>query len=138
MCYVVSSILNSFHLLQHSLRLKFVARMLANKESYQNFLDSSQEDYFEELRNELEYFKRTKIVTLLDMYRIKKKLLPMVDVWIALKEVSYSTVLKIHENLLLDALRSEDCLSEMTKMVNENKYILRSIMKKLLELLVGQ
>ena len=50
----------------------------------------------------------------------------MLDAWLDLHELTYKSLLKLHENLLFNALRYEGSLSDVTKMVNKNKYVLRN------------
>ncbi len=102
------------------------------EENFQNLSESSPDQFLDELKQELVYFQRTKIITLLDIYRIRKRLLPQLDVWLSSKNLSYVSLLKLHENLLLHALRYEESLSVITQMVNENKYILRNSLKTLI------
>lgn len=101
-------------------------------ENFKNLLESNPAEFLSELRQELLYFQRTKIVTLLDIYRIRKVLLPQLDVWLSSENLSYPSLLKLHENLLLHALRHETNLSDITQMVNENKYVLRNGIKTLI------
>ena len=101
------------------------------EEDFQNLSENSPDIFLDELRQELLYFQRTKIITLLDIYRIRKRLLPQLDVWLSSKNLSYVSLLKLHENLLLHALRHEESLSVITQMVNENKYILRNSLRTL-------
>ena len=96
------------------------------EENFQKLLENDPEQFLSELKAELQYFQRTKIVTLLDVYRLRKRLLPMLDVWMYSEELSYESLLKLHENLLLHALRNEMNLSVVVQMINENKYIFRS------------
>lgn len=91
--------------------------------------DDRYPDPIEELREELRYFQKTKIVTLLDMYRIRILLLPQLERWLACKDYSYKSLLKQHETLLFHALKHESSLSDVTQMVNENKWVLRNAMK---------
>ena len=102
------------------------------EENFQSLSENNPEKFIDELRQELIYFQRTKIVTLLDIYRIRKRLLPQLDVWLSSKNLSYESLLKLHENLLLHALRHEESLSDITQMVNENKYVLRNGIKTII------
>ena len=105
------------------------------EENFEKSLEHSLETFTIDLKEELKYFKGTKIVTLLDIYRIRKRLLPMLDVWLTSQEKSYKFLLKLHENLLFHALRFERSLSDITRMVNENKYVFRNGLKTLLNTL---
>ena len=106
--------------------------ILSAEGNSRTLLESNREEFLEELKEELLYFHRTKIVMLLDVYRIRKLLLPRLDVWLSSQNLSYESLLKIHENLLLYALRHETNLSDITQMVNENKYVLRNGIKTLM------
>ena len=103
--------------------------VLSNEENFQSLCFNSQEKFLDELRQELFYFLRTKIITLLDTYRIQTRLIPLLNVWLSSKELSYESLLKLQENLLFHALQCEEDLSDITQMVNENKYVLRSGIK---------
>ena len=75
--------------------------ILSAEGNSRTLLESNREEFLEELKEELLYFHRTKIVMLLDVYRIRKLLLPRLDVWLSSQNLSYESLLKIHENLLL-------------------------------------
>ena len=109
--------------------------VLLIEEYFDSSLENSPETFLADLRQELQYFQRTKIVTLLDIYRIRKRLLPMLDAWLDLHELTYKSLLKLHENLLFHALRYEENLSDVNKMVYENKYVLRNGIRSILEIL---
>ena len=101
------------------------------EEDFEDLYMRSPSMFFEELKSEITYFQRTKVITLLDIYRIRKRLLPMLDVWISSQNKVYESVLNRYENLLLHALRVEPSLSDVTKMINDNKYGLRNVLKLL-------
>lgn len=98
-------------------------------EDFSDLFHKSPEGFTEELVKDLKYYQKTKIVTYLDLYRIRKRLLPMLDVWISSRYDDDLPILNIHEDLLLQALRTETSLSDLREMINENKYIFRNIMK---------
>ena len=98
-------------------------------------MDEEPEYFLEELRHELTYFQRTKVLTLLDIYRIQRNLLPLLDIWLSSQNLEYDNLLRFNENLLLHALRCTSNLSDLALMVNENKYTLRHGMKTLIKTL---
>ncbi len=108
------------------------------EESFQNLLESSLDKFRDDLIQELQYFHRTKMITMLDIYRIRMRLLPMLDVWLSSQNMTYESQLKPHEDLLFHALRFERSLSDITRMMNENKYILRNGIKTMLCTLTDQ
>ena len=112
--------------------------LMKSKQTFQHMLESSPDKFCEELRQELQYFHRTKIITLLDIYRTRVMLLPMLDVWLAYQKLTYEYLLKPHEDLLLYALRCERSLADINQMINENKYILRNSIKTMLSTLPDQ
>ena len=107
-------------------------------EYFQKMFESSFDKFLDELRQELQYFQRTKIITLLDICRIRLRLLPMLDVWLQSRELDYESLLRMHENILLYALRNEKSLTDVAQMVNDNKYILRNSLKTLISTLPEQ
>ena len=121
------------YIINHSLVLFIVTMVLMTSidECFGKALDNCVDTFLSDLKQELQYFQRTKIVTLLDICRIRKKLLPMLDAWLTSLEETYESLLKFHECLLLNALRYEGNLSDITQMVNENKYIFRNGIKTL-------
>ena len=64
-----------------------------------------------------------------DIYRIRKRLLPMFDILISTQSKSYEDILNTHENIVLQAIREELNLSDVTQMANENKYMLCNCFK---------
>ena len=46
-------------------------------------MEEEPEYFLQELRHELTYFQRTKVLTLLDIY-IQKNLLPLLDIWLSI------------------------------------------------------
>ena len=101
------------------------------EEDFEDLYINNPNAFFDDLRSEIIYYQRTKVITLLDIYRIRKRLLPMLDVWISSQNKVYESVLNRYENLLLHALRVEPSLSDVTKMMNDNKYGLRNVLKLL-------
>ena len=108
---------------------------MSRNEDFTELFLNSHDEFIEELTKELKYYKRTKIISFLDLYRIRKRVLPMLDVWISSRDKSYATVLNIPEDLLLQAIREEENLCDLKEMVNENKYILRNAVKLFLSTL---
>ncbi len=108
------------------------------EENFTNLLETSLDTFCEQLRQELQYFHRTKIITLLDIYRARMRLLPMLDVWLSSQNLTYESLLKPHEDLLLYALRCEKSLTDIKQMINENKYILRNGIRAMLSTLPDQ
>ena len=96
---------------------------------------TSPSSFFEELHGELIYYQRTKIITMLDIYRIRRIMLPFLQVWLNSKEKTFDSILNKQECILLHALREESCLSDVTKLVNDNKYMLRGCFKAFIETL---
>ena len=96
---------------------------------------NSPDDFFEELRSELRYYQRTKIITMLDIYRIRKKTLPLLDVWFSARDKVFESILNSYENLLMLAIRDEPSLSDVTALTNENKYVLRNCMRLFMDTL---
>ena len=105
------------------------------EEDFENLFLNSPDKFFDNLKTELTYYQRTKFITFLDIYRIKRRLLLMLDVWVASQNKVYESFLNIHENLLVYALRYEPSLSDVTRLVNDNKYTLRNILKVFLSTL---
>ena len=105
------------------------------EDNAQDLLHNNTEKFLHDLRRELHYFHRTKIVTLMDVYRIRKRLIPRLDAWICSENLSYNSLLKIPESLLFHALRCESSLSDIKQMVNENKYTFRNGIKTIFETL---
>ena len=103
--------------------------MQANRADFQEFFISSPSEFLNELQSELLYYQRTKIITMFDIYRIRKRVLPMFDVFISTQSKSYKDILNVHENIVLQAIREEPNLSDVTQMANENKYMLRNCFK---------
>ena len=101
-------------------------------QDFQEFFANSPSDFLSELRSELSYYQRTKVITMFDIYRIRKRLLPMFDILISTQSKSYENILNIHENIVLQAIREEPNLSDVTQMANENKYMLRNCFKILI------
>ena len=102
---------------------------MMRKEDFSDSFDKSPEEFAEELVKELKYYQKTKIITYLDLYRIRERVLPMLDVWVSSRNEEDLLILNIHEDLLLQAIRAETSLCSLKEMVNENKYILRNAMK---------
>ena len=98
-------------------------------------MEEEPECFLEELRYELTYFQRTKVLNLLDIYRIQRNLLPILDIWLSSQNLEYENLLRFSENLLLHALRCTSNLSDLALMVNENKSTLRHGMKTLIKTL---
>ena len=99
------------------------------EDDFENLYINSPDKFFGELKAELTYYQRTKFITFLDIYRIRRRLLLMLDVWIASQNRVYESFLNIHENLLVHALRFEPSLTDVTRLANDNKYMLRNILK---------
>ena len=53
----------------------------------------------------------------------------MFDILISAQSKSYEDILNTHENIVLQAIREELNLSDVTQMANENKYMLRNCFK---------
>lgn len=96
---------------------------------------TSPSTFFEELQSELTYYHRTKIITMLDIARIRKIMFPYLQVWLTSKEKSFDSILNKHESILLQTLQEESSLSDTTQMANDNKYVLRGCFKTLLNTL---
>ena len=105
------------------------------EEDFENLYRNSPDKFFDDLKTELTYYQRTKFITYLDIYRIRRRLLLMLDVWVASQNRVYESFLNIHENLLLHALRYESNLSDVTRLANDNKYTLRNVLKVFLNTL---
>ena len=106
--------------------------MQTHTQDFQEFFANSPSEFLSELRSELSYYQRTKVITMFDIYRIRKRLLPMFDILISTQSKSYENILNIHENIVLQAIREEPNLSDVTQMANENKYMLRNCFKVLI------
>ena len=103
------------------------------EEDFEKLYINSPDTFFDELKAELTYYHRTKSITFLDIYRIRRRLLPMLDVWVASRNKVYESFLKTHENLLIYALRYEPSLSDVTTLANDSRYILRNVLKMFLD-----
>lgn len=103
------------------------------EEDFEKLYLNSPDTFFDELKAELAYYRRTKSITFLDIYRIRRRLLPMLDFWVASRNKFYESFLKTHESLLLYALRYEPSLSDVTKLANDSKYILRNVLRTFLD-----
>ena len=108
------------------------------EEDFEDLYISSQNKFFDELKAELTYYQRTKFITFLDIYRIRRRLLPMLDVWVASQNKVYESLVNVHESLLLYAIRNEPSLSDITTLVNDNKYTLRNVLKAFINTLPEQ
>ena len=69
-----------------------------------------------------------------DIYRIRKRVLPMLDILLSAKRKSYESILNTLEYIALQAVREESNLSDVTQMANENKYMLRNCFKVFINL----
>ena len=58
----------------------------------------------------------------------------MFDILISAQSKSYEDILNTHENIVLQAIREELNLSDVTQMANENKYMLRNCFKVFINL----
>ena len=101
----------------------------STEEDFEKLYSNSSDKFFDELKAELAYYHRTKLITFLDIFRIRRRLLPMLDIWIASQNKAYEFFLDIHENLLLYALRNESSLADVATLVNDNKYTLRKVLR---------
>ena len=103
--------------------------MQTNALDFQEFFTNSPSEYLNELHSELLYYQRTKVITMFDIYRIRKRVLPMFDILISAQSKTYGAILNTHEHIILQAVREEPNLSDVTQMANENKYMLRNCFK---------
>jgi hypothetical protein len=103
--------------------------MQTSTQDFQEFFVNSPSEFLNELHSELSYYQRTKVITMFDIYRIRKRVLPMFDILISAQGKSYAALLNIHENIVLQAVREEPNLSDVTQMANESKYMLRNCFK---------
>ena len=103
--------------------------MQASTTDFQDFFTSSPSEFLNELHSELTYYQRTKVITMFDIYRIRKRVFPMLDVLISAQSTTYKAILNVHEHIVLQAVREEPNLSDVTQMANENKYMLRNCFK---------
>ena len=99
---------------------------------FQELFVNSPSVFLNELSSELSYYKTTKVITMFDIYRIRKRVLPMIDVLISNQSKSYESILNAHEYIALQAVREEPSLHDVTQMANENKYMLRNCFKAFL------
>ena len=104
-------------------------KMQANTMDFEEFFVNSPSEFLSELHSELSYYQRTKVITMFDIYRIRKRVLPMYDILISAQSKTYGTILNVHEHIVLQAVREEPNLSDVTQMANENKYMLRNCFK---------
>ena len=107
-------------------KLHTFLKMKSTTADIQELFTTSPTIFFGELHSELSYYLRTKVITMFDVYRIRKRLLPLLDVWISSQNRSYESYLNTHEGIVLEAMREESNLSDATQMANENKYIVTS------------
>ena len=98
------------------------------EENFEELFVASPQMFFEGLKEELVYYRRTKIITFLDIYRVRKRLIPMMDVWITSRDKLYESLLNTNEILLLQALRTEHSLSVVKDIANENRHLFKSMM----------
>lgn len=103
--------------------------MQASTVDFKEFFVNSPSEFLNELHSELSYYQRTKVITMFDIYRIRKRVLPMYDILISAQSKTYGAILNVHEYIILQAVREEPNLSDVTKMANENKYMLRNCFK---------
>ena len=108
---------------------------MSSRKDAEELFATSTPIFYEELQAELNYYHRTKIITMLDTYRIRKIMFPYLQVWLASKGKSFDSLLNKHESILLQALQEESSLSDATQMANENKYVLRGCFKTFLNTL---
>ena len=71
------------------------------EENFEELFVASPQMFFEGLKEELVYYRRTKIITFLDIYRVRKRLIPMMDVWITSRDKLYESLLNTNEILLI-------------------------------------
>ena len=117
------------------LSILIVYMSLSAERVIEEMMEEEPEIFLQDLRHELTYFQRTKVLTLLDIYRIQRNLLPILDIWLSSQNLEYDNLLRFNENLLLHALRCTSNLSDLALMVNENKCTLRHGMKTLIKTL---
>lgn len=108
--------------------------MQTSTQYFEEFFVNSPSEFLKQLHSELSYYQRTKVITMFDIYRIRKRLLPMFDILISTQSKSYEDILNTHENIVLQAIREELNLSDVTQMANENKYMLRNCFKVFINL----
>ena len=106
--------------------------MQSSTVDFEEFFVNSPSEFLNELHSELSYYQRTKVITMFDIYRIRKRVLPMYDILISAQSKSYGAILNVHEHIVLQAVREEPNLSDVTQMANENKYMLRNCFKTFL------
>ena len=112
-------------------------KMQASTRDFQEFFANSPSEFLNELHSELVYYQRTKVITMFDIYRIRKRVLPMYDILISTQSKTYEAILNTHEHIILQAVREEPNLSDVTQMANENKYMLRNCFKIFLNSVPG-
>ena len=79
--------------------------MQTSTQYFQEFFVNSPSEFLKQLHSELSYYQRTKVITMFDIYRIRKRLLPMFDILISAQSKSYEDILNTHENIVLQAIR---------------------------------
>ena len=116
-------------MLYKDLKFQLENKMQVSTVDFEEFFVNSPSEFLNELHSELSYYQRTKVITMFDIYRIRKRVLPMYDILISAQSKTYEAILNVHENIVLQAVREEPNLSDVTQMANENKYMLRNCFK---------
>ena len=81
------------------------------------------------LQDELNGLLKTRTFELLDVYRLRKRVIPMID------KLLVGGDLKTKERLIMSALKEDLDLIVLTQLLNENKLIFKQMLKSFMKLL---